>query len=633
MQSPSHRRTRSRGDGNVSSPEAPNKRRKVDLPNPTQLSDYQVNNVISSLATPSNEVVAAHEHANDKNARDHRDGVTAYAKICGRDWTFYVKDLKISIGRPPDARPPSNLSIPEGDVDIDLGPSKLVSREHAVIQYDTMEHRCWILEVLGRNGVKIDDEQHKKGTTIQLRSGSMFEIAGVQMLFVLPNQPPAVVDSVLRRVLEAPADYLPEVDSQEAHPQSTQLSSDTGHPKTKKKPSNPKKKPENQTPQAQPGSGILGSKAPNVIKTAPASASNITPNKESHTSPAYHRGLMLESTEDINYSLESSKEIKPPFSYANLIAQAILSSSDQKLTLANIYAWIQENYSFYRFAASGWQNSIRHNLSLNKAFQKVPRRTDEPGKGMKWQIAPDHLEEYTKKVQKNTSGKPNKLPSPHASSPVNMTLKGSTPVNSNFRPSAAAPKSGNTSKPLRSVTPPPSHIGHGPTLVTPKEAFTPDRGSRLSVQNKTNENEDDTLAAISNQDAPTSPSGAAITPAPQKHNPHLAPPSINQLPSSYLPTSSPAPFWKYLNFLTPGRADHSSPIKSPQLRSSSPPEPLAPIASKLREAGSPIKDKDNIFRGKQSPVKPEVPNPPTNIDGDSDDAADTDDLAGIDLSR
>ncbi|KAJ6259442.1 hypothetical protein Dda_5079 [Drechslerella dactyloides] len=634
MQSPSHRRTRSRGDGNVSSPEAPNKRRKVDPQTPTQLSDYQVNNVISNLATPSNEVVAAHEHANDKNARDHRDGVTAYAKICGRDWTYYVKDLKISIGRPPDARPPSNSTVPESDVDIDLGPSKLVSREHAVIQYDSIEHRCWILEVLGRNGVKIDDEQHKRGTTIQLRSGSMFEIAGVQMLFVLPNQPPAVVDSVLRRALETPADYLPEVDTQETQLQSTQLSSDSGHPKTKKKPLNLKKKPEGQASQAQPVGNILSSKGPNAAKTAPAqSPASATPHKESHTSPAYHRGLMLESTEDIDYSLESSKEIKPPFSYANLIAQAILSSSDQKLTLANIYAWIQENYSFYRFAASGWQNSIRHNLSLNKAFQKVPRRTDEPGKGMKWQIAPDHLEEYTKKVQKNTSGKPNKAPSPHASSPVNVPPTGSTPANSNFRSSVAVPKPGSASKPQRSVTPPPPHIGLGPSLVTPKEAFTPDRGSRVSMKSKMNENEDETLAVGSTQDAPMSPSGAAITPAPQKHNPHLAPPSISQLPSSYLPTSSPAPFWKYLNFLTPGRADHSSPIKSPHLRSSSPPEPLAPIASKLREAGSPIKDKDNIFRGKQSPVKPEASNPPANLDGDSDDGADTDDLAGIDLSR
>ncbi|KAF3928881.1 hypothetical protein ABW20_dc0109150 [Dactylellina cionopaga] len=360
MNSPSqHRRTRSRGEGHVSSPEVPNKRRKVDtLPTATHLSEYQFNNIISSLGTPSNEVVAAHDHANDKNARDHRDGVTAYAKICGRDWTYYVKDLKISIGRPPDTRPP-NSTITEQDVDIDLGPSKLVSREHAVIQYDTVEYRCWILEVLGRNGVKVDDEQQKRGSTVQLRSGSMFEIAGVQMLFVLPDQSPAVVESVLRRAQEIQAEYLPEIDSQETHLQSTQqLSSDAGLPKAKKKTSSMKKKSEYPTSQTQP-TNSSSSQSTGGSQPAPAAAPgpNATPRKDFHTSPSYHRGLMLESTEDIDYSLEASKDIKPPFSYANLIAQAILSSSDQKLTLANIYAWIQENYAFYRFAASGWQVS------------------------------------------------------------------------------------------------------------------------------------------------------------------------------------------------------------------------------------------------------------------------------------
>lgn len=650
MQSPRHRRTRSRGEGgHLSSPDVPNKRRKVDsFSNSTQLSEYQVNNIISALGAPSNEVVAAHDHANDKNARDHRDGVTAYAKICGRDWTYYVKDLKISIGRPPDSRPP--LPAPaEKEVDIDLGPSKLVSREHAVIQYDTVEYRCWILEVLGRNGVKVDDEQHKRGMTVPLRSGSMFEIAGVQMLFVLPDQAPAVVDSVLRRVQEIQAEYLPEQDSQENLPESTQLSSETGFLKSKRKPSNLKRKSEIQGLGGQPPSS--SSSQPSSIPQSNAASAAAALNKELHTSPSYHRGLMLESTEDIDYSLESSKEIKPPLSYAILIAQAILSSSDQKLTLANIYAWIQENYAFYRFAASGWQNSIRHNLSLNQAFQKVPRRTDEPGKGMKWQIAPDYLEEYTKKIQKGSVSKTNKVLSPNLKSPASNNMKGSFSTNPSSQPGTSAGQKTSSAPIPRSVTPPPPLSASRPTLVTPKEAFTPDRSSRAAAKNKTQNAQDDTIGDASIGDLPASPSGdrsnriasspfvdnfnsagAAITPAPQKQNPHLAPPSINQLPSSYLPTSSPAPFWKYLNFLTPGRPDHSSPIKSPHLRSSSPPEPLPPIASKLREAGSPVKDKDNIFRGKHSPVKSEPPNPPMNVDGDAD-TVDTDDFAGIDLSR
>jgi forkhead transcription factor HCM1 len=55
---------------------------------------------------------------------------------------------------------------------------------------------------------------------------------------------------------------------------------------------------------------------------------------------------------------------KPALSYADLIASAILRSPSRRLTLSQIYTWISENYSFYSLTDAGWQNSIRHNLSL-----------------------------------------------------------------------------------------------------------------------------------------------------------------------------------------------------------------------------------------------------------------------------
>lgn len=89
------------------------------------------------------------------------------------------------------------------------------------------------------------------------------------------------------------------------------------------------------------------------------------------------------------YGTSSGKDdSKPPYSYAQLIVQAIASASDKQLTLSGIYSYITKHYPYYRTADKGWQNSIRHNLSLNRYFIKVPRSQEEPGKGSFWRIDP-----------------------------------------------------------------------------------------------------------------------------------------------------------------------------------------------------------------------------------------------------
>ncbi|KAH9838633.1 uncharacterized protein C8Q71DRAFT_704804, partial [Rhodofomes roseus] len=100
-------------------------------------------------------------------------------------------------------------------------------------------------------------------------------------------------------------------------------------------------------------------------------------------SPAPEDDVTLDMLADPTYPGQ-----KPNYPYPILVKAAILSSAKRRLTLQEIYLALQCRFQWFRDNAKdkAWQNSIRHNLSLNKLFRKIPRDITEPGKGSYWTV-------------------------------------------------------------------------------------------------------------------------------------------------------------------------------------------------------------------------------------------------------
>nr|CAB3246948.1 FoxP [Phallusia mammillata] len=117
------------------------------------------------------------------------------------------------------------------------------------------------------------------------------------------------------------------------------------------------------------------------------------PNKRRHSA-----GVPISADLSQNQEFYRNADVRPPFTYASLIRQAIIEAPDHQMTLNEIYNWFQKKFAYFRRNAPTWKNAVRHNLSLHKCFVRV-----ENVKGAVWTVDES---EYQKRRPQKFSGSP-----------------------------------------------------------------------------------------------------------------------------------------------------------------------------------------------------------------------------------
>ncbi|KAL1919303.1 uncharacterized protein VTP21DRAFT_1996 [Calcarisporiella thermophila] len=313
----------------------------------------------------------------------------AYAKVESDEFCYYIRTLQVSLGRK------AKATKTEGDqeVDVHLGTSKAISRQHARLFYNFTTQR-FELTVFGKNGAFVNEQFVEKGVTVPLENKTKIQIGEVTFVFKLP--PPVLPESQVKT-----SSHSTEISHRKGNKSSAHVDTATDAPKYSRQPI--------QSPTA--------TRALQNIVATTAAATNIPSAVTTNTaakptgSPTPVTPRAVTPTPSSNVSTPvTDRFAKPPLSYSSLIAQAINSTPNKKITLNGIYTYISTNYPYYQMSNSGWQNSVRHNLSLNKAFVKVAREDHEPGKGAFWAIASHYKDQFEGGIYKRGRRTPSGTP-------------------------------------------------------------------------------------------------------------------------------------------------------------------------------------------------------------------------------
>ena len=81
-----------------------------------------------------------------------------------------------------------------------------------------------------------------------------------------------------------------------------------------------------------------------------------------------------------NRTFYKNADVRPPFTYASLIRQAINESQHKQLTLNEVYQWFQENFSYFRRNEATW----KVNIIVNRYYRMSGKVELEPFGFLLW---------------------------------------------------------------------------------------------------------------------------------------------------------------------------------------------------------------------------------------------------------